>query len=269
MTKQILTLVCLLCFFVVHGKDEKKQILFKAKDKNDEFQFDFISKLQTSKSGDFITCNLRVKNTSNESQYIESISIEIEMEVTNLKNDSRNTVKQEFEFDQDWIVASEDFAFYQPKNKSLLNKDNYKVNNISSCKVLKIVSSAGTESTISSKEFEFNEKMFLGLVQSVLVKANFQKESDSSPGYYKNGLDLKSVGQSVLVHCTLNLNNSSNKAIKLKNDLTIGVKIGGKFYFKKLKAQKLKSKEIKTKNLFSVKLSNKLKSEQMKAGLQP
>ncbi len=269
MTKQLFTVVSLFWVLITFAGGEGNSILYKAAEEKDNFEFDLISKLQKTKTGNFLTCNLRLKNTSGEIKFIESIEVKVEIEAINSKNDKKLILNKSFSFNEEWIIAENDYAFYQPLNHSLESNEDYKILKINSCKIEKIDYGIQITEAINEKSCNYKQEAVLGLIESVVVKAHFQKEADHSPGYYKKGLDQNTIGHSVRVHCTLDLDNSSTKTIKLKENITIGVKIGDKYFYKKLKAQKLKGKEKKTENLFSVHFSDKLKTELPKAGLNP
>ena len=111
MTKQLLTLVSLLWVFIAFSEGENKTMLYKSAEQKDQFEFDLISKLQKSKSGNFLACNLRFKNSSGETKYIESIQVEVEVEAINQKNNKRVILNQSFSFSEEWIIAHHDYEF--------------------------------------------------------------------------------------------------------------------------------------------------------------
>lgn len=243
MTKLIYLGIILLGFSVNTFCVEEKTLLFKSEELKDQLKVDMISKLILKKENSQLSCNLRIFNTTNETQILEAVQIKVEIEETDHKNGQIVKRYANFIFRENWIVAPGDFAFYHPLQQQIEQLKNRETERISRCQIESIQYGKKTKNVQSLLPVNFGENTIIALDHGLKYHLALRKSYNKQLGAYKNDLESETVGQSIKISGLLKIENTTSRTEKVPRNAYLILMVGDQHWKIKIKTQKLKKGE--------------------------
>lgn len=234
--------------------------------KQESLNIEVISKIESYKTSTELKCNLRIQNSDQNTVFIKKVILEFEIEGEVKKDKSSKTEKQLIEFNKAWIVAQDDYAFFEPMNHQLDDKK-IKWKKVKNCKVHSIQYGSNSTQKGEVKSIPFNQEEAIGYMNPILFKVKFQKKQDQQLGYYKTGLQSY-LKPPVKVDCILKYENNGSSLVKIKNEFGLNLAIDGQNFLEGIQEQKIKASQSKVETIFSIHFSGNIKMKEMKMFLE-